>query len=159
MRFRLLLPAVAIAVLVLCATAFALLKYTPTGLKTGTVKVSGKQQKIVVDTRGVTVYELGGEYASSKGLECQSRACLQVWLALKLKNANRSSFLTLGKGVPGKSGAFTRVKGGFVQATLAGHPLYYYSGDNGKAGLAKGNGIVFGTKNGKKLVWHLVNAS
>ena len=39
------------------------------------------------------------------------------------------------------------------------HPLYYYSGDNGKAGVAKGNNIVFGKKNGKNLVWHLVKAS
>ena len=159
MRLRRLIPATAIALLVLCATAFALLTYQPTGLKTAKVTVGKTKQNIVVDTRGVTVYELGGEYASSKGLECQARACLKVWLALKLKNSNSSSLLKLGKGVPGKSGAFRRVKGGFVQATLAGHPLYYFSGDNGKAGQTKGNGIVFGKKNGKNLVWHVVKAS
>jgi predicted lipoprotein with Yx(FWY)xxD motif len=157
MRPRLLIPATVIAALLLCATAFALLTYMPTGLKTAKVTVGKTKQNIVVDTRGVTVYELGGEYASSKGLECQARACLKVWLALKLSKT--TNLLKLGKGVPGKSGAFTRVKGGFIQATLAGHPLYYYSGDNGKAGQTKGNGIVFGKKNGKNLVWHVVKAS
>jgi predicted lipoprotein with Yx(FWY)xxD motif len=149
MRFRLLIPAVAIAVLVFCATAFALLTYQPTGLKTAKVTVGKTKQNIVVDTRGVTVYDL----------ECQSRACLKVWLALKVRGY--SSPLKLAKGVPGKSSVFRRVKAGFYQATLAGHPLYYYSGDNGRAGLTKGNGLVGGKskKTGKNLVWHVVKAS
>jgi predicted lipoprotein with Yx(FWY)xxD motif len=155
MRPRLLIPATVIAALLLSATAFALLKYMPTGLKTGTVKVSGKQQKIVVDTRGVTVYELGGE--SLAKLECISRSCLNVWLALKVPSATTK--ISAGKGVPGKVSVFRRVKGGFYQVMLDRHPLYYYSGDKGRAGLTKGNGIVFGKKNGKNLVWHLVKAS
>jgi predicted lipoprotein with Yx(FWY)xxD motif len=159
MRFRLLIPAVAIAVLVFCATAFALLTYQPTGLKTAKVTVGKTKQNIVVDTRGVTVYELSGESANANNLECQSRTCLKVWLALKVRGY--SSPLKLAKGVPGKSSVFRRVKAGFYQATLAGHPLYYYSGDNGRAGLTKGNGLVFGKskKTGKNLVWHVVKAS
>ncbi len=154
MRPRLLIPATALAVLLLCATAFALLKFTPTSLKTAKVKISGKQQTIVVDNRGVTVYELGGESAGH--LECLTSACLKVWIPVRTGGPTN---LKIGKGVPGPSGHFQRVSLKYYQAMLDHHQLYYYSGDNGKAGATKGNGIVFGTQNGKKLTWHVVKGT
>jgi predicted lipoprotein with Yx(FWY)xxD motif len=47
-----------------------------------------------------------------------------------------------------------RVRGGFYQVMLDRHPLYYYSGDNGRKGLTKGDGITsFGGR------WHVVKST
>jgi predicted lipoprotein with Yx(FWY)xxD motif len=150
MRPRLLIPAVVIAMLVLCATAFALLKFSATSLKTAKVQVSGKQETIVVDNRGVTVYELGGESAGN--LMCESSACLKVWIPVRTSGAKS---LPIGKGVPGPSGYFHRVSRNFYQAMLDHHQLYFYAGDDGKSGSAKGNGIHFNSKD----TWHVVKGT
>ena len=151
---RLIFITTLVGALALCATAFALLGFQPTSLKTAKLKVGGKQQTIVVDNRGVTVYELGGESAGN--LECETSACLKVWLPVRTGGAKS---LPIAKGVPGPSGFFHRVSQNYYQAMLDHHQLYYYTKDNGKAGSVKGNGIVFGTKNGKKLTWHVVQGS
>ena len=151
---RLIFISAIVGALVLSATALALLKFDPTSLKTAKVKVAGKQQTIVTDNRGVTVYELGGESAGN--LECFSSACLKVWLPVRTGGAKA---LPIAKGVPGPSGFFRRVSLNYYQAMLDHHQLYYYTKDNGKAGSVKGNGLVFGTKNGKKLTWHVVKGT
>jgi predicted lipoprotein with Yx(FWY)xxD motif len=136
----------ALAALALAGLAFA-----------GTVKsvavanrtVSGKPATIVVDNRGVTVYELGGE--SLAKLECVTRVCFNTWPPLKVPSA--STKVTALKGVPGKVGIFHRVKGGFYQVMLDRHPLYYYSGDQGRSGKVLGQGInSFGGS------WHVVKS-
>jgi predicted lipoprotein with Yx(FWY)xxD motif len=147
---RLIFISAIVGALVLSATALALLKFDPTSLKTAKVKVAGKQQTIVVDNRGVTVYELGGESAGK--LECLSSACLKVWIPVRTNGATN---LPIAKGVPGPSGHFQRVSLKYYQAMLDHHQLYYYSGDKGKSGSTKGNGIRF---NGKDT-WHVVKGT
>ncbi len=56
-------------------------------------------------------------------------------------------------GVPGTLSIMHRVKGRFFQVMLDRHPLYYFSGDKGKPGSTKGQGInAFGG------AWHVVKA-
>jgi predicted lipoprotein with Yx(FWY)xxD motif len=148
MGARKLVPAVLLVALLVCGVAFA---FTLKSLDTAKVKVSGKTQTIVVDNRGVTVYELGGE--SLAKLECITRACLNVWTPLKVHSATTK--VTAGKGVPGTVGVFHRVKGGLYQVMLDRHPLYYYSGDKGHKGSAKGQGL----KLQGNETWHVVSAS
>ncbi len=112
--------------------------------------VSGQSATIVVDGRGVTVYELGGE--SLAHLQCITRACFSTWLPLKVSSAD--SRVKKGSGVPGTISVMHRVKGGFYQVMLDRHPLYYYSGDKGASGPTTGQGITSygGT-------WHVVGGS
>jgi predicted lipoprotein with Yx(FWY)xxD motif len=148
MSARKLVPAVFLAALLVCGVAFA---FTLKSLDTGKAKVSGKNQTIVVDNRGVTVYELGGE--SLAKLECFTRPCLNVWVPVSVPSATTK--ISAAKGVPGTVGVFHRVKGHLYQVMLDKHPLYYYSGDKGHKGSAKGQGLKLqGTE-----TWHVVSAS
>lgn len=123
---------------------------TSTSLNTGKRTVSGKTQTIVVDGRGVTVYELGGE--SLVHLQCVTRACFNVWQPLKVASA--STKVAKATGVPGAVGIMRRVQGGFYQLMLSRHPLYYYAGDKGRPGSTYGQGITsFGG------TWHVIKAS
>jgi predicted lipoprotein with Yx(FWY)xxD motif len=136
----------ALATLALAGLAFA---GTVKSLAVAKRTVSGKPATIVVDNRGVTVYELGGE--SLAKLECKTRACFNIWQPLKVPSA--STKVTAANGVPGKVGIFHRVKGGFYQVMLDRHPLYYYSGDQGRSGKVLGQGInSFGGS------WHVVKS-
>jgi predicted lipoprotein with Yx(FWY)xxD motif len=150
MRRRLIVIGVLVGALVICASALALLKFDPTSLKTGKVKVGGKQETIVVDNRGVTVYELGGESAGK--LLCDTNGCLKDWIPVRTSGAKA---LPIGKGVPGPSGFFHRVQENYYQAMLYHHQLYYFSGDNGKAGSTKGNNLHFQGK----YTWHVVKGT
>lgn len=111
--------------------------------------VARTSETIVVDGRGVTVYELGGE--SLAHLQCVNRACFNVWPPVKVTSA--SVRVTKASGVPGTVGIMRRVKGGFYQLMLARHPLYYFSGDRGVPGSTRGQGITsFGG------TWHVIPA-
>src|SRR5436305_2759309 len=139
---------VATAVLGL-ATGLAVAAFTVSSLGVAKVTVAGKSVRIVVDNRSVTVYELGGE--SLKNLQCVSRTCFNTWPPLKVSSAG--SRVRKASGVPGTVSILRRVRGGFYQVMLDRHPLYYYSGDNGKKDLARGDGITsFGGR------WHVVKA-
>jgi predicted lipoprotein with Yx(FWY)xxD motif len=131
----------------LAAMAATAIAFTVNSLTTAKRTVSGKSFTIVVDNRGVTVYELGGE--SLAHLECINRTCFNMWPPLKVNSANTR--VTKGAGVPGRLSIMHRVKGGFYQVMLDQHPLYYYFGDRGTSGPTKGNGITsFGGR------WHVI---
>ena len=83
---------------------------TSMSLNTAKRAVSGKSQTIVVDGRGVTVYELGGE--SLAHLQCVTRACFNLWQPLKVPSA--STKVGKATGVPGTVGIMRRVRGGFL---------------------------------------------
>jgi len=143
------------AVLVASASALAVLASvaaaaTFTSLGVATVTVSGKSESIVVDGRGVTVYELGGE--SLAHLQCYNTACFKIWLPVRVSSPGVSLKTT--SRVPGKLSVFRRVKGSFYQAMLDRHPLYYYAPDKGRKGSALGQGLKsFGGQ------WHVIPAS
>ena len=118
-------------------------------LGTGTAQVSGKSKKVVVDSRGVTLYTLSGESVSRVShLKCVNSSCFKVWPPLK---TTASAKLTKASGVSGTLGKLRRVKGKFYQVTLDGHPLYTFAPDQRKKGLAKAEGVkAFGG------TWHVV---
>jgi predicted lipoprotein with Yx(FWY)xxD motif len=145
---RLVLAGLAAAIVL--ALAGVAVAYTVKSFAVAARTVSGKSEKIVVDGRGVTVYELGGE--SLAHLECVTRACFNVWQPLKVPSA--STKVTKGARVPGTVSILRRVKGGFYQVMLSRHPLYYFSPDKGRSGSVKGQGITsFGGR------WHVVAVS
>jgi predicted lipoprotein with Yx(FWY)xxD motif len=122
-----------------------------TTLGTGTAKVSRKSKKVVVDSRGETLYTLSGESVGHvTHLKCVTSSCFKVWLPLK---TTASAKLTKASGVKGALGKLHRINGKFYQVTLDGHPLYTFAPDKGKKGSAKGEGVkAFGG------TWHVVAA-
>ncbi len=122
-----------------------------TTLGTGTAQVSGKSKRVVVDSRGVTLYTLSGESVGGVvHLKCVNNSCFKLWLPLK---TTASAKLTKASSVNGTLGKLQRVKGKFVQVTLDGHPLYTFAPDEGKKISAKGEGVkAFGG------TWHVVAA-
>jgi predicted lipoprotein with Yx(FWY)xxD motif len=140
-----------VSALVLIA-AFALLAGTATaGLVSslGVTKrtISGKPTTIVVDRRGDTVYELGGESLSR--LQCITAQCLKQWPPVLVRSA--SVKVSVASGVPGRLTILTRVKAKLFQVMLDNHPLYFYLGDT-KIGDTKGQGLK-GPGGG---AWHVV---
>jgi predicted lipoprotein with Yx(FWY)xxD motif len=104
-------------------------------------------KKIVVDTRGRTLYALSPETVHH--LLCKSRECFEIWPPLLVHSASVKP--TAGPGVGGHLGLLRRGRGTF-QVTLRGLPLYRFAGD--KAGEANGEGLMtFGG------TWHAVRAS
>jgi predicted lipoprotein with Yx(FWY)xxD motif len=140
-----------VSVVVLIA-AFALLAATATAgivSSLGVTKrtINGKPTTIVVDRRGDTVYELGGESLSR--LQCVTAQCLKQWPPVLVRSANVK--VPVASGVPGRVTILTRVKAKLFQVMLDNHPLYFYSGDV-KIGDTKGQGLK-GPGGG---AWHVV---
>ena len=112
--------------------------------------IAGKPTKIVVDRRGDTIYELGGE--SLARLQCLSATCLKQFSPVLVRSA--SVKLPTAAGVPGKVTVLQRVKANLFQVMLDNHPLYFYSGDT-TIGATKGQGLR-GPGGG---AWHVVKAA
>ena len=134
------------------SVAFALLVGTATaGLVSslGATKrtIKGKPTTIVVDRRGDTVYELGGESLSR--LQCVTAQCLKLWPPVLVRSAGVK--VPVSSGVPGKLTILRRVKANLYQVMLNNHPLYFYSGDV-KIGDTRGQGLR-GPGGGS---WHVV---
>jgi predicted lipoprotein with Yx(FWY)xxD motif len=140
--------AAATSVILLLATGAAAATVPSLGVAKRTV--NGKSSTIVVDGHGVTVYALGGE--SLANLKCINQTCFKVWTPLKVSSATARP--RVAAGVLGTVSIMHRVKGRFFQVMLDRHPLYYFSGDKGKPGSTKGQGI-----NSFGGAWHVVKAS
>jgi predicted lipoprotein with Yx(FWY)xxD motif len=114
-----------------------------------TAKNSTIGKTIVVDSRGLTVYELSPE--TTHHLLCKKASgCFSAWPPLTVASAKTK--LTAARGVTGKLGILHR--NGIFQVTLGGHPLYHFAGDGSRKGMANGQGIhSFGGN------WHVVAAS
>jgi predicted lipoprotein with Yx(FWY)xxD motif len=126
-------------------TAIALAS-TPS-LSIGSASNPSLGRQVLVNTQGRTLYALSPETASH--LLCKG-ACFSSWPPVTVHS--RSAKLKAGTGVHGHLALLRRSKGTW-QVTLAGHPLYRYSGDQAK-GDANGEGIKsFGG------TWHAVTAS
>lgn len=101
-------------------------------------------ESIVVTSRGRAVYELSGD---GKGHpKCKrSNGCFGLWPPVTVSSRRH---LTKGPGVKGRLGTWRR--GGILQVTLSGHPLYRFSGDS-RRDVATGEGLrSFGG------TWHVV---
>jgi predicted lipoprotein with Yx(FWY)xxD motif len=126
-------------------TGMALAATHPT-LQTANNASLGKT--IVVNSRGLTVYELKGE--NSYHLLCKTKACFALWPPVTVKSAKTKP--TAAHGVKGRLGVLHR--NGMFQVTLAGHPLYRFSGDSSTKGKATGDGLK-----GFGGTWHVVATS
>jgi predicted lipoprotein with Yx(FWY)xxD motif len=121
------------------------------GAKTFTLEVAkngtvgGKHQAIAVTPSGRPVYWLSGDGPGH--YKCTSaNQCFSFWPPVKVHSAHG---LTKAPGIKGKLGTVRR--GGFLQLTLGGHPLYNFSADS-KRNTANGNGLkTFGG------TWHVVS--
>jgi predicted lipoprotein with Yx(FWY)xxD motif len=104
-------------------------------------------KNIAVNSRGFALYTLSGE--TTHHPECtKANGCFQFWPPLKVKSAKS---LSKAAGIKGKLGTWHR--NGFIQVTLAGHPLYTFSNDKQKR-VATGEALAtFGG------TWHVVTAS
>lgn len=123
----------------LAVAALAAAKSATIGV--GRASVNGHKESVAVNSRGVTIYELGPETA--RHLVCKSKDCFAAWPPVKAKGA-----VTKMAGVSGKIGTIRR--GGFTQVTLNGKPVYTFMEDGGRRGEAEGDGIRnFGG------VWHV----
>ncbi len=142
-----LLALTAAVVLAIAGATVALAATTTLG--TGKAKVGGKTRTVVVDSAGATLYTLSGERVGN--LKCVNSACFKFWPPYKV---SATAKLTKARGVNGTLSKLRRVKGGFFQVMLNGHPLYRFAPDKGKKGSALGEGIKsFGG------TWHVVPAS
>jgi predicted lipoprotein with Yx(FWY)xxD motif len=103
-------------------------------------------EPILINGRGRAVYDLSGD--SKKHPECtKGNGCIQFWLPVTVSSAKA---LTKAPGIKGRLATWRR--NGFVQATLAGHPLYTFVADDQQR-VATGEGIKsFGG------TWHVIKA-
>jgi predicted lipoprotein with Yx(FWY)xxD motif len=90
--------------------------------------------KVVVDADGRTVYVFDKDTAGSGTSACTA-ACLSMWPPVVATSTKPT-----GSGVTGQLGTIKR-SDGTEQVTLAGLPLYMYSGD-AKAGDVKGQAVL-----------------
>jgi predicted lipoprotein with Yx(FWY)xxD motif len=106
-----------------------------------------KTESIAVTARGRALYVLTGD--SSRHPKCtKASGCFGFWPPLTV-SSRRS--LTKASAIHGKLGIWHR--NGFLQVTLAGHPLYRYAGDSRKDS-AIGQGIrSFGG------TWHVITVA
>jgi predicted lipoprotein with Yx(FWY)xxD motif len=131
-------------VAIFAAMALAASSTAPTVGSAANVKLS---EKIVVDAHGRTLYALSPETAHR--LLCKSGECLKVWPPLTVRSGKTK--LVAGSGVHGRLGILRRGNG-ILQVTLAGLPLYHFSGDSAK-GEANGENVKsFGG------TWHVISA-
>lgn len=129
------LVVLAAAAAALAMAAFAAAKSSTLG--TGQAKLNGpsgsRTEVIAVNSRGVAIYASTSE--TSHHLRCTSTACLALWSPVKV---GASARLTKAAGVKGRLGKFKR--NGFTQLTLNGRPVYTFTGDGGRRGVAHGDG-------------------
>jgi predicted lipoprotein with Yx(FWY)xxD motif len=104
-------------------------------------------ENIAVNSRGFAVYALTGDSKSHP--ECtKANGCFSFWPPLKVSSAKK---LSKAAGIKGRLGVWHR--DGFLQVTLAGHPLYRYAGDSQRHD-ATGEGVKsFGG------TWHVEKAA
>jgi predicted lipoprotein with Yx(FWY)xxD motif len=105
------------------------------------------RENIVVNSGSHAIYDLTGD--SKNHPECtKAKGCFQFWPPITVSSARQ---LSKALGIKGKLGIWHR--NGFLQVTLAGHPLYRFAPDTRKH-AATGEGIhSFGG------TWHVVKVS
>lgn len=111
--------------------------------------VSGVQghEAIVVGMKKRAIYTLSGDSKTHQKCTAKNH-CFQFWPPVTVASGKHP---TKAAGIKGKLSVWHR--DGFSQVLLAGHPLYYYSGDTKRAD-ATGEGIkTFGG------TWHVVKAT
>jgi predicted lipoprotein with Yx(FWY)xxD motif len=143
-----------ITVLIAVIAGFAVAGLTGLALAGSSPTLSAAQnatigKTIVVDSHGLTVYELSPE--NTRHLLCtKANGCFKFWLPVTVSSAKTR--LTAATGIKGKLGILHR--NGMFQVTLARRPLYRFAGDTSKRGKASGQGL-----HGFGGTWHVVTAA
>jgi predicted lipoprotein with Yx(FWY)xxD motif len=102
----------------------------------GSARNAALGKTILVDGRGLTVYELSPE--TTHHLLCTKAAgCFPFWPPVTVKSSKTK--LSLPAGVKGK--LTTLHRNGFFQLVLAGHPLYRFAPDGTDKRRAFGDGL------------------
>lgn len=104
------------------------------------------RENIVVTSHARAVYELSGDRKGHP--KCRKgNGCFAIWPPVTVSSRRH---LSKGPGIKGRLGTWRR--GGVLQVTLSGHPLYRFTGDTRK-NTATGEGLhSFGG------TWHVVTA-
>jgi len=109
-----------------------------------TVTVKGKSEKILVDSKGMTLYV---DENDKPGAPACTGVCLQAWPPLKASGA-----ITVGAGLTAAKYTTVTASDGTMQVAVNGSPLYTWMGDK-KPGDATGqdvNGFYVVMANGVK---------
>ena len=110
------------------------------------VKVDGKTENIVVDSKGRTLYTLTGNTAKHPGSCKSDNGCYGFWPPSTVSSSHVK--LTAASGIKGKLSTIHR--DGIFQVVLGSSPLYRFYLDK-KSGQTNGEGIQsFGG------VWHVI---
>jgi predicted lipoprotein with Yx(FWY)xxD motif len=141
------------AILVGLAVLAVAVSLATVAFASGTVTVSSATNsklgtQVVVNAQGKTLYALSPE--TTKHLLCKTSECLKFWPPLTVPSSKTK--LTAGAGVQGHLGILHR-KGGMLQVTLRGMPLYRFAKDRAK-GEANGEGVE-----SFEGTWHAVTAA
>jgi len=120
----------ALGVLLVAAFAGVALAKQPASLKVGTAQNTTLGKRILVTTKGRTLYTLSAEVHGR--FICTPKSCLAVWKPLVLKKGQHATGVT-------HLGVVTRPDGR-RQATFNGRPLYTFQQDK-KKGDANGEGF------------------
>ncbi len=141
------IAAVSTAVLVSVAVARTFtLNIAKDASVTNAVSHATTHANIVANSSGRAVYTLSGD--SKAHPKCtKANGCFSFWPPVKVSSVSK---LRKASGIKGALGTWRR--DGFIQVTLAGHPLYTFYMD--KRDHATGEGIV-----GFKGTWHVVKTS
>jgi predicted lipoprotein with Yx(FWY)xxD motif len=154
MRRNLILPLAAVTGFAAAAAAVAGIagakSYTlevASGAKVTNQSMMTKREAIAVTQNRRAVYWLSGD--SQQHQKCtSSNGCFMFWPPVKVQSANN---LNKAPGIKGKLGVWRH--DGFMQLTLAGHPLYHFAEDK-SGNSAAGDGI-----HGFGGIWHVATAT
>ena len=116
-------------------------------LHLGSTQSAALGKPVLSNPAGRTLYTLSSE--SGRHLLCSSKQCLALWPPLTVSSAHAK--VTVPGSVHGKLGVVKR--GRAWQVTLAGRPVYRYSGDSG-SGQTRGEGLRLAGG-----VWHAITAA
>jgi predicted lipoprotein with Yx(FWY)xxD motif len=142
-------PAILVGLAVLAvAVSFATVAFGSGTLTVSSATNSKLGTQVVVNAQGHTLYALSPE--TTKRLLCKNSECLKFWPPLTVPSAKTK--LKAGAGVQGHLGILHR-KGGMLQVTLRGMPLYRFAKDHAK-GEANGEGVE-----SFEGTWHAVTAA
>ncbi len=107
----------------------------PTGPATVTLATTTKLGKVIVDSKGLTLYRFDNDTAPGAST-CTTAPCSTTWPA-----ATATGTPTAGAGIDAAKLTTFKLADGTLQLQMDGHPLYRFAGD-AKAGDTNGQGIL-----------------
>ena len=107
----------------------------PAGPATVTLATTAKLGKVIVDSKGLTLYRFDNDTTPGAST-CTTAPCSTTWPA-----ATATGTPTAGAGIDAAKLTTFKLADGTLQLQMDGHPLYRFAGD-AKAGDTNGQGIL-----------------